>query len=221
MNGSVFWKAGVLTLIIFIVGMFFGMWIDTLRVEELRGKVEEVHLALIDTMFQNLYFQIFPVEEYCELATRQNTQFGDRIYLTLGKMLEEYEKVNKFSPELILEKKRYVLLKLQLWFNSIYLKKVCNASYVNLVYFYSHFTKDLNTQLDQRAQSFVLWELKQEYGNKIILIPLPMDMEIGTIEIIKERFNITKAPTILIDEKIKLEGPQSKQKLNEIIANLV
>jgi hypothetical protein len=207
----------ILTIIIFFIGIFFGMWLDQLRIEGLRRKIEEVVIAWEDAKLQNLYFLTFPFKDQCESVIKQNIEFSDRVYYTIGKMLEEYEKVNKFSPELVSEKQKYVMLKLQFWLNSIYLKKRCNATYVNVVYFYSHYTKDLVLQQKQEAQSVVLLELKEEYGNKMLLIPLPIDMNITTIEVIKSNFNITIAPTILINEEIKLVGLQSKEKLKKVI----
>ncbi|MEM7821633.1 MAG: hypothetical protein QXX38_02375 [Candidatus Aenigmatarchaeota archaeon] len=219
MNGDVFLKAGILTLIVFLVGMFFGIWLDQLRIEELRWKLEEIFIAWEDSKLQNIYYQTFKLQN-CELAIKQNLEFSDKVYYGLGKMIEEYERVNKFYPELMIEKKKYVLLKLQFWFNSVYLKEKCNASYVNVVYFYSQFA-DLVTKENQKVQSLVLAQIKEEYGNKILLIPLPLDMNITSIEAIANSFNITTSPTILIDEKIKLEGLQKKEDLKKIIESLL
>jgi len=220
-NGNIFLAVGTLTLIIFVIGIFVGIWLDQTRVEEIKKSVEEILITWEDAKLQNLYFLTFPLKGQCDSAIKQNIEFSDKVYYSLGKMLEQYEEANKLSPELIYEKEKYVMLKLQFWFNSIYLKDKCNASYVNLVYFYSHFTDNILLQQNQEAESIILSELKEEYGNKILLIPLPIDMNITTIEIIKNNFNITSTPTILINEEIKLVGLQSKESLKKIMEPLL
>ncbi|OYT42542.1 MAG: hypothetical protein B6U86_00020 [Candidatus Altiarchaeales archaeon ex4484_43] len=109
--------------------------------------------------------------------------------------------------------RRYMLLKLQFWLNCIELKRNCNASYTNVVYFYS----GLNETIEEYVQGIVLMDLKESCGRDMMLIPLATDLNITTIEIIKQQYDITTTPTILIDEKIKLEGLQKRKDLERYI----
>ena len=52
-----------------------------------------------------------------------------------------------------------------------------------------------------------------------MLIPLPIDMDISMINIMKGTYDISKTPTILINEKIKVEGLQSFDELEALIKN--
>jgi len=100
-------------------------------------------------------------------------------------------------------------LKLQFWLNCIYLKRICNASYINVVYFYSHY----NLTTEDQVQGAVLLDIKESCGSRMMLIPLPIDLNLTTINMIKEQYNIKRTPTILIDEEIKLEGLQKRDDL--------
>ncbi|MBN2014698.1 MAG: hypothetical protein JW778_05915 [Candidatus Altiarchaeota archaeon] len=210
---DVFWKAFVLTLIIFVIGVFIGMWIDNSRVEEVREEYKGMEISSNDARMQSLYYQIFRnSSNFCEPAIQENLRFSEKVYAE-GLRIDEYEKVNKLAPSLIIDKRRYVLLKLQFWFNCIELKRNCNASYSNVVYFYSHY----NTSMEENVHSAVLMDLKEKCGRGMMLIPLPIDLDIATIDIIKKQYNITVTPTILIDERVKLEGLQSKTDLGEYV----
>ena len=81
---------------------------------------------------------------------------------------EQYEEMNRFSSQLILEKKRYALLQLQFWFNSINLRKSCDLNYNTVVYLYSHYDESL--VINQKIQSAALLELKEKYGPDMMLI---------------------------------------------------
>ena len=50
-----------------------------------------------------------------------------------------------------------------------------------------------------------------------MMIPLPIDMDISMINIMKGTYAISKTPTILINERAKLEGLQSFDELDGLI----
>ena len=50
-----------------------------------------------------------------------------------------------------------------------------------------------------------------------MLIPLPIDMNISMINIFRDQFQINIVPTILINEKIKLEDIKSYEEIDKII----
>ena len=50
-----------------------------------------------------------------------------------------------------------------------------------------------------------------------MLIPLPIDLNIATINILKETYSINDVPTLLINEKIKLDGVQSIEEIEKVI----
>lgn len=188
-----------------------GFWLDSYRVEEIRNEYTDMDISSNDARLQTLYYQTLSNNDssFCIPAIQENLIFSDRVYQD-GLRIDQYEKINKLAPSLIKDKTRYVLLKIQFWLNSVRLKRTCNASYTNLVYFYSHY----NTTAQENVQSAVLMDLKNEYGPGLILVPLPLDLNITTIEIIKKQYGIKTTPTILIDEKTVIEGPQTRDYLN-------
>jgi len=209
-----FINAGAVTLVIFLTGVFVGYLLDSYRVEDIRNEYKEMEIKSNDARLQSLYYLMFKntTDNFCNSAISENLKFSDKVYAE-GLRIEQYEKVNKLAPFLITDKKRYVLLKLQFWLNSIELKRNCDTDYTNLVYFYSHY----NSSIQQDVQSAVLLDLKNRCGRDMMLIPLPVDLNITTINIIKRQYNITKTPTILIDERIKLEGLQKKSEIEKYL----
>jgi len=54
-----------------------------------------------------------------------------------------------------------------------------------------------------------------------MLIPLPIDLDIATINILKENYEVDDVPAILINEKVKLTGVYSIEQIEEEIKNAV
>ena len=141
----------------------------------------------------------------CEEAINQNFIFADDIY-NKGLELERYEQASQLTDDISREKKRYVLLKTELWLNSILLKEKCNDPFDTVVYFYAG---DPNNNLkvsEQKVLSNVLKTVKENLGNEIILIPVAGDLNIGTIDLQKRLYNVSYFPSVLINEEILLEG---------------
>jgi len=219
MQKDVFWKAGIITLVIFIIGIGLGIWIENSRTEEIKTSITEMDVQWNDARLQNLYYQYSnKTNNFCNSAIEANFLFSDKVYEE-GKKIEYYESSGMLTDSLLQEKKRYALLQLQFWLNSIYLRKVCDADYITLLYFYSHYDESLKPI--QKVESIVLMELKEKYGRQLLLVPLPMDLDINTIEMLKIQYNITKAPAILINEKVKFEGLTSKDKIEDVIKSLL
>jgi hypothetical protein len=210
---NVFLKTSILTILVFVIGFFVGVFFDNLRLEEIKGRITEIDNLWNDARLLQSYIQKFSnITPHCEFLLDENLKLGDKIYAE-GLRIERYEETNRFAPFFDLEKKRYALLDLQFWINSIDLKKLCNADYSTVIYFYSQYSETA----EQGFQDKVLLDLKQKCGPQIIYITFPADMEISTIEIIKNIYNIEKIPSILINESILLSSPVSMGGLEKYI----
>jgi len=212
---DVFWKAAVITLIVFSLGVLLGYLLEENRISEIQNEYKQVEMEWADAKLQSVYYYQLLNPEYCDIAIESNINFADKVYQQ-GLKLERYEKANKLNNEMVYEKQRYALLKLEFWMNSVILKDKCKADYNNVVYFYKD-QSSIAENSAQEAQSKILLELKNKYAQKVMLIPLPIDMDIATINIIKDIYNIEKVPTIFINEKIKLENVNSLQEIEKNI----
>ncbi|NIM46658.1 MAG: hypothetical protein GTN40_00655 [Candidatus Aenigmarchaeota archaeon] len=216
MQSDILIKTTFITVVVFVLGILVGIWLDNARLEDIKERLAFMDIEWNDARLQSVLYQNFiNSTESCENAINSNLDFNEKIYKE-GIEIERRENVNKFTPEIMSEKRRYALLQLQFWLNSINLKESCKANYSSIVYFYSFF--DENAKINQKIQSTILSDLKEECGNQLILIPLPFDLNISTIEFIKSNYKINSTPSILINERTVLEGIQNKEKILEYMS---
>src|SRR3989344_4152625 len=216
MQKDMFWKAGIVTLVIFISGVLLGYILENNRINEVRQDYRDLEKQWADAKIQSTFYQLM-TPSFCNESIKENLNFADRVY-DEGLKLEKFEDKNIISDDILYDKERYVLLKLEFWLNSVYLKNKCNTNYTNLIYFYAQ-NPTLTQKAAQNTQSLILKDLKDKHGQEIMLIPLPIDLDIATINILKDKYKITDVPTILINEKIKLDEVNSMEAIENTIKN--
>jgi len=203
----IFIESLILSLLILVLGILIGYFIESYRANNVIADYKNFEVESLDLKLQNYYFQI--MENFaCDEAMKQNILFADQIY-DRGLALEKYEEQGDLMKSSFLtEKKRYVLLKMELWLNTVLLKNKCANVSHTVVYFYTQ-TPDMAKKAEQNAVSKTLGEIKEKQGNNIILIPIAGDLGLSSVDMQREIYNITYLPSILIDEKIKIEGFKS------------
>ena len=211
----VFVESFVLTILILIIGFSLGFFFESYRLSEISESYKDYEVEALDLKLQNYYYQIMD-RSSCEEAINQNFIFADDIY-NKGLELEKYEEVSQLTDDLAREKKRYVLLKTELWLNSILLKEKCNDPFDTVVYFYSGNPSNNLKVSEQKVLSNVLKTVKENKGNEIILIPIAGDLDIGVLDLQKRLYNVSYFPAVLINEDILLEGFKSVEEIESYL----
>jgi len=211
---QVFIEALILTFLILLIGFFIGYFVENLRTSEVSENYKIFELSALDLKLQNYYYQIMD-NSTCDSAVKQNFIFADEIYKK-GLLLQQYEDSNELTQDIVLEKKKYVLLKTELWLNTILLKEKCKEDFHTLVYIYSQ-EADEYKEAEQGALANILRKIKEERGNELILLPLAGDLDLGIVNMQLDIYNITNYPSIIIDEKIILEGFQSQEDIEKYL----
>ncbi len=211
---KIFLYALFLTIVIFNLGIFMGYQLEMSRVGEINEFYLEAEMELLDQRIQKDALDLIELD--CESLVQENINFADRIFEE-ALLIQKYEDANKMSKEIIFQHKRYDLLRTLFWINSIRIKEKCDSDYHNVVYFYKFDDPPLEQISKQRFFSILLTEVKEEYGNKIMLIPIAADNDLPSINLLLKNYDIVELPTILVDESIKITDLESKEDLTKYL----
>lgn len=206
-RNKIFLETLAITLVILIVGFAIGFFVESYRADKIFRDYKAFEVESLDLKMQTYYLETIESSS-CASAIQENINFADRVY-NEGLLIQKYEDESELTQNILLEKKRYVLLDEQLWINSMILRKKCDNPFHTLIYVYSQ-NPDSSKEAEQAAISKTLQEIKQERGNDIILVPIAGDMGIISIESQLRNYNITYLPSVLIDEKTVLAGFNTK-----------
>lgn len=200
----IFIESIILTLLILIIGFSLGFYVEFARTNKVIENYKNFEIEALDLKLQNYYYQIMD-RSSCEEAIKQNFIFADDLY-TQGIEIEKYEEAGQLTEDIKREKKRYVLLKTELWLNTILLKEKCEANFDTVVYIYESDPKDNAKVSEQKIISNILKTVKEDKGNDIILIPIAGDPELKAVQLQMRIYGIENLPSIIINEKQILEG---------------
>mgnify|MGYP001572883381 FL=1 len=97
------------------------------------------------------------------------------------------------------------------------IKEKCKSDYHNLVYLYQYNNVPLEKNAKQDVFSNFLSKIKEEQGEKVMLIPIAADNNLSAVNLLMEKYGIDELPVILIDEKTKLTDVQTLDEIRKYL----
>ena len=212
----VFWEALILTILIFILGFLAGLVFENKRVEVIEDYYIQSENSLMDIFALNNFASLNNIS--CDALISSNINFANRIY-DEAKILDEYEKAGRITDKMDAQHKKYDIMRTFLWINTIKTKEICkNNPTHTFVYLYNFNTDDLTEKATNSVWSKILGNLKEKYGDEVILIPIASDSNIIALNSILENYNFSKYPIVIIDNKYVIEKLGSVEELEKYLS---
>jgi len=195
---NVIWEAFLLTIVIFVFGLLLGVAYEENKFEEISEYYIQSEVSLMDAMALNDVVSM--KNSSCDVLIDANIEFADRIYEE-ARLLEKYESSGKITESLKLAHKKYDLLRTFLWITNIKTLDKCSGEFSTIVYLYEYESEDLVQKATQNVWSKILFDLKQEKGKNIILIPIAVDNGLSSLNSLISRFGVSEFPVVIINDK--------------------
>jgi hypothetical protein len=206
--------AGIITLLIFALGLTLGFILEDRRyniVEEINMEQEVKYLSL---QMQYLYLNSFSNYDNCPILATTLKESIEDLSDSLSEVIayQEEEDLTDSRKQLVMQ--RYILDNLRYWLLAKESKQKCDLDIVPILYFYSTDCPSCPNQ------GTILSYFKNLFGEKVLIFPINLDLreEEPMVEIMMGQFNITKFPTTIIDNK-KYEGVVKKEQMQNIICS--
>lgn len=193
---NAFWQALIVTFGIFIIGILIGMWFEGFRTDKISKILVNSEINLLDEQMRDDVLGVFSVQ--CDDAVGSVFSFADKIY-SEAELLEKYDSSSTLGNDMEVLHKRYDLLRLMLWMESISLKEKCKKDFHTIAYVYSYKTEDISKRALQISWRRVLLDLKEKYGAEVLLIPIAGDLNLSAVELVAQSYNLKEFPSVIID----------------------
>ena len=206
----VFWEALIITMVIFLMGLFLGMLIETSNSSKISNLYLQSEISLTDAMAASRLTEEFDFD--CDSIKQSNINFADRVYME-AKLLEDYEESGKLTDNMILLHKKYDLLRTLLWTSNQNSLERCN-NYNLLVYLYEYESENVTKKATQNVWSKIMLDVKNQ-NEDILLLPIATDQNLTSLNLLISEHNITQFPVLIINNNqilYTLEGVTSIEK---------
>lgn len=203
-NGNIdrYFVSFAIATILFIVGIIIGSTITSTKIKKIINIREELRLEMLDLELQSSLGEQNPCGDYIIYA------LGERLDDLGTKLTILEDQLGRNDPRVIELKKPYTLLMIQ---HYILIKKrveKCNEDYIIILFFYSNKPEYVE---DSKKQGYVLTYFAKKFGyDKVKVYSLDADLKLGVINSLREIYNITVAPTTVVNDKVYV-GYHSKE----------
>lgn len=211
----VFWEALFLTVLVFFFGILIGVAFENSQQQRINEYYMKSEISLIDILAMNSISDIKNID--CEFLIESNLNFADRIY-SEAVLLEKYENAKKITDSIELAHKKYDLFRVFLWIDSIRILEKCGRSFSSVVYLYDTNPNDLELKATQGVWSRILFDLKQEKNNEIVLIPIGVDGSLESVNLMVKRFEIEQLPAVVINNEYVITELSSVKELEKYLS---
>lgn len=205
--------AAVLTVIIFLLGVFFSNFVDDTRYSSLRNEINQDNVELESRQLQLNYLQSDNVKSCGALKAglRDIVQgYNNRL-----SNLQNYQERSFFKQEEFgTMKQSYILSGIRYWMFAQELRQECDYN-ADTVLFFTEGIGDNQDCPDCGSMGEKLTILKRKYGESLLVFTVPTNIEDGMVDMLEGQYNITERPTIIINgnESQKIEGLRSRNYL--------
>lgn len=208
--------AGVITFMIFSLGLTLGIIVDNFRISWADFELRKHELEYSSLQFQYLYISTLEKgEEGCKVLNIALEKTISQLGESLDQFLEYEKSSNLNTGDYDIIKRKYLLDNFRYWLLAKRAKALCNLDKVTILYFHSIKDCDICPE-----QGVILTYYKKIFGERLLVFPINIDLEKeeSMITILKSRYNITTYPSIIVEDDL-YEGVVEKNKLKKLICN--
>jgi len=210
MKTNVFIKTLIITTIVFIIGVSFGIFMSSEKISELEQSVYDLKGNIDSIELHFLFMDIMEKDVACPVLIDEARILGKGT-AELAKEVERFESMQKIRDSGFYElKSQYTLTLIRDWLMVEKIKNSCEGDYVTVVYFYSNEDCDLCEN-----QGIILSYFKREIGRDLQVFSIDTDLRLSIVETLEHSYNVTEYPFLIVNGE-KYPGLQTKEKLSEI-----
>ena len=192
----VFWEALIITIVIFLAGLFFGMLIETGNSAKISNLYLKSEISLTDAMATSRLTEDFDFD--CDSIKQSNIDFANQIYEE-AELLEKYEDSGRLTDSMKFLHKKYDLLRTLLWISNQNSLERCN-NYDLIIYLYEYESEDVVKKATQNVWSKIILDVKIQ-NDDILLLPIAADQNLTSLNLLVNKYNITQFPALIINNE--------------------
>jgi hypothetical protein len=208
---SIYWKGALLAFLLFIFSLLIGYYIELDKTERIKNTINSINLAIDSSSTMMFFIQQTKSKKDCQALSIGINELWMETNRLRNQLEEQNTNVMIKNDEL---KTFYYLTNIKLFLLTRDYQDVCQKNFSNILFFYTAFVSCPECSV----QGKILDEIRDECKGSVAVFAFPIDVKnIIALNLIQSYYNITKVPSLVINEK-KYEGLLSKNEIKKIIS---
>ena len=210
---SIFFTSLVMTIAIFSIGFLINYGLDYIRIDIILDTVENHELDILSYLIQQEFIDTFGGDK-CEFMKSKVNDLKEELK-QVGVDLSNYGGKSIFKKkDFDYLKRKYFLLELNFYNLIEKLNKECGKSYISIIFFY-----EIDDHPSER-QGYILDDVSK-MDKKVVVLSFDKDYpDEPLLNLLKLKYNITKAPTTIIDNELIYDSIVYSGQIKAVIKNL-
>ena len=200
----------VVASLIFISGVAMGVTIDKYKADTVSDELRQNQLKIDSYITEQQLISLFK-EDKCIVIEDRLSEVSISTS-ELGNLLNRVSASKSFPMDFDTLKREYIISEAKLFATILELNEVCKKKQNNILFFYKI------DHLQSQKQGFVLDDIDDKFNHSITILSFDIEYtKEPLVGLLVKRYNITKAPAVVINNNIIIEG---YTKLENIEQNL-
>jgi hypothetical protein len=199
-------------VLIMLIAVLVIKFVDDYRFSSISKDINNLLIDSESSRIILMYPEIFEIKEkdrekfceYLEFNTKKQMDKGFK----LVNLLKIYEESNLLADYEI-TRKQYFLSNVELYYYTLQSKKYCNNTNISTILFF-HYSETKSPECI--VQGEILDKIREKCKN-VRIITLATDLGISPIELLKSRYNITSAPSLVVDDKVVIRNLTTEEEI--------
>lgn len=212
-NKQIYVITAIITLGIFLLGLFLGLYVDSKRIQYIQNEGKQQRSDFNSLQLQYQFIDQLSSEKNCPAVLKTFDTSLKELEKTRERLeaYTEQSKIDKEDYEAL--RREYTIAQLNYFLLAKKAKEICDANISIILYFYAA-KQDCPDCIEQ---GFVLDYLKRIYKDRLLIFALDGKMtEEPMIELLMTSYGITTYPGLVIEDKTQ-NGFTEKNKVSELI----
>jgi len=215
MKKHIFLISLVLTILIFSTAMLLNYSLDFFRLGSIFGVINEHEIISEAYLTEESFIDTFGGDK-C-LSLNKKVELLKVEIQNVGAELADYGEISFFKKnDYDYLERKYFLLELKFLASIEDLNMECNNQYIPILFFY-----ETDDEIADR-QGYILSEISENYNNQVVVISIDKDYtKEPLIQMFIEKYNITKALTVIIADEFKYERLVYSKEIESVINKII
>ena len=203
----------MLTIGVFSLTFLVGSGLQESSMKSMDLQLREINTKMMDS--ENIFLLAEINKDSCYFLERQLLVLDEDLSEIAGRAIAMEHDFKTQTKEYETLKSSIIATRIRYWLFAEKTRMLCNKNITTILYFYTT-SRECRDCFDQ---GLILDYINKKTGNMLIISPIDKEEDLDTVRVLRESYNITEAPSMIVDNQVVFRGLTQEKEIVEYVCN--